>query len=127
MVGAVDNNLISPLTDLAISPGHAGVSGNKQADSLDGTAAIDNNLILDPPSVLQCVKQQLFDIRVQSSSHTLSRLQEKGVQAGEGVQSTLRGATRRRLNQIQMETISLPTLRWLLAARGEQEWTCPDC
>ena len=123
---ALQDSALERLTWI-FSPGHAGVSGNERADSLAGTAAIDNNLTLDPPSVLQCVKQQLFDIRVQSSSHTLSRLQEKGVQAGEGVQSTLRGATRRRLNQIQMETISLPTLRWLLAARGEQEWMCPDC
>ena len=109
------------------SPGHAGVLGNERADSLAGTAAIDNNLTLDPPTVMQCVRQHLEKNRLPSSSHTLSRLKEKGVQAGEGVHSTLRGATRRRINQIQMETISIPTLRWLLAARCEQEWSCPDC
>ncbi len=65
------------------------MSGNKRADSLAGTAAIDNNLTLDWPTVLQCVKQQLEDIRIQSSSHSLSRLKEKGVQVIEGVQSTL--------------------------------------
>ena len=41
------------------SPGHAGVLGNERADSLAGTAAIDNNLTLDPPTVMQCVRQHL--------------------------------------------------------------------
>ena len=109
------------------SPGHSGVSGNERADSLAGAAVIDNNLTLDPPTVMQCVRRHLEDVRAPSSSHTLSRLKEKGIRAGEGAHCTLRGATRRRLNQIQMETISLQTLRWLLAARCEQEWTCPDC
>ena len=119
------NSALEKLT-WVFSPGHAGVLGNERADTLAGTAAIDNNLTLDPPTVLQCIRQQLEDNRVPSSSYTLSRLKEKGVQAGEGVRSNLRGATRRRLNQIQMETISLPTLRWLLAMRGELEWIHPD-
>ena len=29
------------------SPGHAGVTGNERADSLTGSAAIDNDLTLD--------------------------------------------------------------------------------
>ena len=109
------------------SPGHSGVVGNERADRLAGTAAVDNNLTLDPPTVVQCVKQHLESIRPPSSSFTLSRLKEKGVQAGVGVCCTLRGATRRRMNQMQMETVSLPTLRWLLAVRCEQEWIYPDC
>ena len=32
---------------------HAGVTGNERADSLAGSAAIDNDLVLDPPTVLQ--------------------------------------------------------------------------
>ena len=119
------NSALEKLT-WVFSPGHAGVLGNERADTLAGTAAIDNNLTLDPPTVLQCIRQQLEDNRVPSSSYTLSRLKEKGVQAGEGVRSNLRGATRRRLNQVQMETISLPTLRWLLAMRDELEWIHPD-
>ena len=75
------------------SPGHSGVSGNERADSLAGAAVIDNNLTLDPPTVMQCVRQHLEDIRAPSSSHTLSRLKEKGIRAGEGAQCTLRGAT----------------------------------
>ena len=122
---ALQDSALEKLT-WVFSPGHAGVSGNERADALAGTAAIDNNLTLDPPTVLQCVKQHLEEIRIEISSYTLSRLKEKGVQAGEGVRSNLRGATRRRLNQIQMETISLPTLRWLLAMRDELEWIHPD-
>ena len=70
--------------------------GNERADRLAGTAAVDNNLTLDPPTVVQCVKQHLESIRSPSSSFTLSRLKEKVVQAGVGVCCTLRGATRRR-------------------------------
>ena len=77
---ALQDSALEKLT-WVFSPGHAGVSGNERADTLAGTAAIDNNLTLDPPTVLQCVKQQLEDIRIESSSHTLSRLKEKGVQA----------------------------------------------
>ena len=75
---------------------------------------------------MQCVRQHLEDVRAPSSSHTLSRLKEKGIRAGEGAQCTLRGATRRRLNQIKIQTICFQTLRWLLAAMCEQELTCPD-
>ena len=48
---ALQDRALEKLT-FVYSPGHAGVSGNERADSLAGTAAIDNNLILDPPSVL---------------------------------------------------------------------------
>ena len=109
------------------SPGHAGVVGNERADTLAGSAIIDNNLILDPPTVLQAVSDHLENIRPQSTSHTLSILKDKGMQAGDGLRSTLRGATRRRHNQLQVETISIHTLRWLLATRCEHEWTCPEC
>ena len=109
------------------SPGHAGVRGNERADSLAGKAVIDNKLTLDPPTVLQCVKEQLTSGRPQSTSYTLSLLKEKGVQAGDGATSTSRGAMRRRQNQLLFETISLPTLRWTLSARGERVWTCSAC
>ena len=109
------------------SPGHAGVTGNERADSLAGTAAIDNDLILDPPTVLQCVKENLLQNIPQSSSHTVSLLKEKNVQPGDGAKCTLRGATRRRHNQLLTETISLHTLRWTLMERGERLWGCPCC
>ena len=74
----------SPLENVTwiFSPGHAGVRGNERADSLAGDAAIDGNLTLDPPAVIQCVSDQLIASRPQSSSHTLSLLKEKGVKPG---------------------------------------------
>ena len=41
------------------SPGHVDVIGNERADSLAGDAIIDNNLTLDPPTVIQCRADQL--------------------------------------------------------------------
>ena len=55
------------------SPGHAGVQGNERADSLAGDAAIDGNLTLDPPAVIQCVSDQLNASRpvpLLTSSHS---------------------------------------------------------
>ena len=109
------------------SPGHAGVKGNERADSLAGDAVIDNNLTLDPPTVLQCITQQLITARPSSSSYTLSLLKDKGVQLGEGATCTHRGATRRRQNQLLMETVSLQTLRYSLKSREEQVWSCSAC
>ena len=95
--------------------------------SLAGEAVIDNNLIIDPPTVVQCVTDQLIASRPQSSSHTLSRLKEKGVQPGDGATCNRRGAARRRQNQLLMETVSLQTLRYTLMTRDEQAWACPAC
>ena len=60
---ALQDSALEKLT-WVFSPGHARVSGNERADTLAGTAAIDNNLTLDPPTVLQCVKQHLEEIRI---------------------------------------------------------------
>ena len=109
------------------SPGHAGVTGNERADSLAGSAAIDNDLVLDPPTVLQCVKENLLQNRPPSSSYTVTRLKEKDVQPGEGANCTHRDATRRRHNQLLTETISMHTLRWILFERSERLWGCPCC
>ena len=109
------------------SPGHAGVQGNERADSLAGEAAIDGNLTLDPPTVIQCVTDQLMKNRPLSSSHTLALLKEKGVKQGEGAICNSRGATRRHQNQLLMETVSLQTLRRSLMSRDEQAWGCPAC
>ena len=109
------------------SPGHAGVMGNERADSLAGEAVIDNNITIDPPTVVQCVTDQLIASRPQSSSYTLSRLKEKGVQPGDGATCNRRGVARRRQNQLLMETLSLQTLRASLMTRDEQAWACPAC
>ena len=109
------------------SPGHAGVQGNERADSLAGEAAIDGNLTLDPPTVIQCVADQLLANRPPSSSHTLALLKDKGVKPGEGATCNSRGVTRRLQNQLLMETVSLQTLRRSLMSRDEQAWGCPAC
>ena len=61
------------------SPDHAGVQGNERADSLAGEVAIDGNLTVVSPTVIQCVTEKLMTSRPSSSSHTLSFLKEKGV------------------------------------------------
>ena len=109
------------------SPGHAGVQGNERADSLAGAAIIDNNLTIDPPTVIQCVSDQLIANRPQSSSYTLSLLKDKRVKPGDGATSNSRGVARRRHNQLLMETVSLQTLRYTLMTREEQAWGCPAC
>ena len=53
---------------MIFSPGHVDVIGNERADSLTGDAAIDNNLTLDPPTVIQCVADQLATKRPPSTS-----------------------------------------------------------
>ena len=40
-------------------PGHSGVLGNERADSLAGTAEINNEFTLDPPAVIAHVKEHL--------------------------------------------------------------------
>ena len=109
------------------TPGHAGVLGNERADSLADAAIADCNITLDAPTVIQIVAERLKTSRPQSSSHTLSILQEKGIQHGVGATVNNRGADRRQQNQLLMETLSLQTLRAALAAKAERLWTCPRC
>ena len=99
----------------------------KKADKLAGEAKIGGKLTLDPPTVLTAVAESLKEKRVESKSHTLERLKEKGIQSGEGKRSNLCGPTRRISNQMMMETVSRHTLGWILKRRGEQRWTCSDC
>ena len=108
-------------------PGHSGVQGNERADNLAGTAAVDNNITLDPPTEMAHVREHLCSNREPSFSYTLQRLIEKGVKAGEGRCCSLHGVARRHHNQLLMETVSLSTLRSTLRSRGEQTWSCPTC
>ena len=125
-VSTISDSCLERLT-WVFSPGHAGVKGNERADCLAGDAVIDNNLTLDPATVVQCVTQQLIDSRPESTSYTLSLLKDKGVQRGEGATCSRRGVARRRQNQLVMETVSLQTLRWSLMLREEQAWSCSAC
>ena len=126
MVPIISTSILERLTWI-FSPGHAGVQGNERADSLAGAAAIDNNLTIDPPTVIECVTEQLMASRPESSSYTLSLLKDKGVQPGEAVNCNNRGITRRRQNQLLTETVSLQTLKYSLMLREEQAWDCPAC
>ena len=111
-------------------PGHAGVSGNEAADKLAGDAQIETNKVLyDPQAVIKIVESSISDARDDStsSSHTLLSLIESGVMRGDGVKSKLRGPTRRRTNQLLMNTVSAQTLKWSLGWRTEQLWGCPTC
>ena len=110
----MDIILRSPFDQITwiFSAGHAVVVDNEWADVLAGAAVIDNNLTLDPPTVLQCTKDHLALSIAQASSYTLTLLKEKGVKVEEGANDFSRGATRRRQNQLLFEATSrlLPTL-----------------
>ena len=45
----------------------------------EGDAAIDQNMTLDPPTVIQCVADQLAANRPPSASYILSLLKDKEV------------------------------------------------
>ena len=62
-----------------------------------------------------------------SSSDTLLSLIESGVKRGDGSKCKLRGPTRRRTNQMMLNTISTQTLKLGLGWRTEQLWACPTC
>ena len=63
--------------------GHSVFKGNEWADTLAGTAAVNNHLTLEPPTVMTHVKEHLCSDRGSSSSYTLQSLHEKDVKAGE--------------------------------------------
>ena len=100
------------------------MSGNERADALAGQATAESNLTLDPETVLALVNEHLDSCRI-DTSHTTLTLKEKGVKRGAGRSSDLRGADRRRSNQLLLNTISLDTLRWTLKRRSELLWVNP--
>ena len=51
--------------DLLPWSGHSGVQGNERADTLTGTAAVDNNITLDTPTVIVHVKEHFCSNREQ--------------------------------------------------------------
>ena len=124
----IRNSKLKKLTWL-FCPGHAGVLGNERADQLAGSAPITGTLTLDPATVIDNVKESLKEARQieEEESYTLTLVQNKGIQRGDGRKSELRGASRRYSNQLATETVSRHTLRWQLQLRAEQMWTCPEC
>ena len=112
-------------------PGHAGVKGNETADRLAGNAQISQGvqILLDKNTIENMVEASLSDARCSrpTESHTLQCLMGKEYERGRGAKEMWRGDARRKRNQILFETISANTLRWTLARRAEQTWTCPTC
>ena len=107
-------------------PGHSGVRGNERADALADLAVNESTLTLDPATVLSLVSEHL-DTKREDTSQTTINLKNNGFIRGAGRTSDLRGAIRRRTNQLLTGTISLDTLRWTLQRRGEQLWSNPSC
>ena len=107
------------------------MKGNETADRLAGNAQITPGvqILFDKNAVESMVEASLSDSRCSSptESHTLQCVMDKEYGRGQGAREMWRGDTRRRMNQILFETISTNTLRWTLARRAEQIWTCPTC
>ena len=125
-VAAIGNGCIDRVT-WVFCPGHAGVRGNERVDELAGSAAIGQEITLDPPAIMLLVKERTENSESSSSSYTTGVLIDKGIERGAGRQSSLRGPARRLFNQLLFETISRKTLLWSLQRRDEQVWLCADC
>ena len=69
-------------------PGHAGVTGNDQADRLVGKAIITSGFSLGIYVVFRCLRHYL---QAQSQGHhTINRLEERGVEIGSARPSSLK-------------------------------------
>ena len=101
------------------------------ADRLAGNAEIDEYVqaIFDGGSVERMVETQIAKVRDcrPSDSFTLQCLKGKGYKRGDGTKSALKVDSRRKMNQLLCETVSINTLRWTVARRAEQMWACPTC
>ena len=97
-------------------PGHAGVSGNEQADRLASTADITSGLQLGRAEVLRGLRNFLSTDKPEH--HIIDRLKERGVVKGSGRHSTLQGRERSVFNQTNIGTVSRATLGRLLRRRG---------
>ena len=107
-------------------PGHSGVRSSERTDALADLAVNQSTLTLDPATVLSLVCEHL-DTQREETSQTTINLKNSGFKRGASRASNLRGAIRRRTNQLLTGTISLDTLRWTLQKRGEQLWSNPAC
>ena len=105
-------------------PGHAGVSGNEQADRLASTADITSGLQLGRAEVLRGLRNFLSTDKPEH--HSIDRLKERAVEKGSGRHSTLQGRERSVFNQTNIGTVSRVTLGRLLRDGAERVWAFPS-
>ena len=105
-------------------PGHAGVSGNEQADRLASIADITSGLQLGRAEVLRSLRN--FVNIDGPQHHSTVRLKERGVEKGSGRHSTLQGRERSVFNQTNSGTVSRATLGRLLRDGAERVWAFPS-
>ena len=100
-------------------------------DRLAGNAEIDEKVqvIFDGGSVENMVETQIANERdyCPYDYFTHQCLKGKGYKRGEGTKSALKCDSRRKMNQLLCETVSINTLRWTVARRAEQMWACATC
>ena len=105
-------------------PGHAGVNGNDQADSLAGKATLISGLLLERSEVLRSLRHYL---RAQSQGHhTTDRLEERGVERGSVRRSFLKGRERAIVSQTNIGTVSKASFGKLLRDVVECMWASPS-
>ena len=105
-------------------PGHAGVSGNVQADSLVSTTNITSGVQLGRTKVLRGLKNFLNIGRPEH--HSIDRLKERGVEKGSGRHSTLQCRERFEFNQTHIVAVSRATSGRLLRDWEERVWVFPS-
>ena len=84
----------------------------ERAGNLVGSANIDDRLTLNGPTVIALVHDKLASRKMEEAFTSDTLMKE--LQAGCGRKSDLRGRIRRYTNQLMMDTIGLPTLRWTM-------------
>ena len=104
-------------------PGHAGVSGNEQADRLASTADITSGLQLGRADVLRGLRDSLNMDRPEHHSIVLP----EGKRSGERKPPTsiLQGRERPVFNQANIDTVLRATLGRLLRDGAERVWAFP--
>ena len=96
------------------------MKGNEAADKLAGEALVGDTIRLDRGDILKRLLLRLREREEQEmeNHHAITRMQEMGVNRGDGRKSELAGKERRMANQICTGTISMNTRRVALERRA---------